>query len=249
MGPTKKWDTELYEGRFSFVWSLGADLVELLAPRRGERILDLGCGTGQLSQKIAESGALVTGLDSDPAMIGQARMNYPKLSFVLADAREFRLETPVDGVFSNAALHWVVDAEKAVGSIARALIPGGRFVAEFGGRGNIAKLMAGVRAETGVDTNPWYFPSLGEYATLLERHGFRVTHGFEIDRDTELEGDNGIEEWLRMFGDALLEPVPRGERAAATARIVERLRPVLYRDGKWWADYVRLRVRGVKESR
>lgn len=249
MGAKKKWDTELYEGRFSFVWSLAAELVELLAPQPGERILDLGCGTGQLSQKIAEAGAEVTGLDSDPAMIGQARMNYPKLRFVLADARDFRLETQVDAVFSNASLHWVTDAEAAVACIARALGPGGRLVAEFGGRGNIAKLLAGVRAETGIAGHPWYFPSLGEYATLLERHGFRVTHGFEIDRETALEGDNGIADWLEMFGDALLATAPAGDRAAVSARIVERLRPVLYREGKWWADYTRLRVRAVKESR
>jgi trans-aconitate 2-methyltransferase len=242
----KQWDTELYESRLSFVWTLGAELIDLLKPVAGETIVDLGCGTGQLTVRIAESGCQTIGIDSDPAMLAQARMNYPKLTFQLADARSFALDSPADAVFSNAALHWVRDADEAVARVWAALRPGGRFVAEFGSRGNIAQILAATLDAVPAASNPWYFPSLGQYAALLEQHGFRVTHGFEIDRETPLEGESGMAHWLEMFGDAMLSSVPAGSRTAAIARIVERLRPVLYRDGCWRADYKRLRVRAVK---
>src|SRR5580700_8966364 len=134
------WDSSLYDDRHSFVWRAGASLVELLDPKPGERILDLGCGTGHLTAKIAEAGVEVTGLDSSTSMIAQARQNFPGLKFSLADARDFRFDRPFDAVFSNAALHWIHDAEAVVRSIAAALRPGGRFVLEMGVRGNIARI-------------------------------------------------------------------------------------------------------------
>jgi len=245
---TKGWDAELYEGSFSFVWDLGSDLIDLLKPEPGERIVDLGCGTGHLTKKIGDLGAEVVGVDSAPPMIAQARINYPALKFILEDARKFSVDEPADAVFSNAALHWVREPEAVIERVYRALRPGGRFVAEFGSKGNISAILAAVLAETGIDANPWYFPSLAEYTRLLEKQGFRVTHAFEIDRDTQLEGERGIEDWLAMFGDALLDPVAPAGRSAAVSRIAERVRPLLYRDGRWWADYKRLRIRAVRHS-
>ena len=129
-----------------------------------------------------------------------------------------------------------------VARVRRALKDGGRFVAEFGGKGNVATIIAAVRAEAPGAANPWYYPSLGEYASLLEAHGFRVTQAFHFDRPTALEGERGMRDWLDMFGTALLAGVPAAERNAVCARIVERLRPTLFRDGTWFADYVRLRI-------
>ena len=237
-----EWDPERYESSFSFVWNRGADLVALLDPKPGETILDLGCGTGQLTHQIAERGAEVIGVDSAPAMIAQARINYPSLKFILADGADFALAEPVDAVFSNAALHWMSKAGAVVARVRRALKDGGRFVAEFGGKGNVATIIAAVRAEAPGAANPWYYPSLGEYASLLEAHGFRVTQAFHFDRPTALEGERGMRDWLDMFGTALLAGVPAAERNAVCARIVERLRPTLFRDGTWFADYVRLRI-------
>jgi len=162
-------------------------LLELLGPGKGERILDLGCGTGQLTADIAATGVQVVGLDSSPEMLGQARQNYPHLKFVLADATSFRFDEPFDAVFSNAALHWVKNADAAVGSIAAALRPDGRFVAEFGGKGNIASIMGALDAVFGAAAGercPWWFPGIGEYAPLLEHHGLeRVEPGIEPDDD------------------------------------------------------------------
>ena len=238
----------LYEARHSFVWNYGADMLPLLAPSPGERILDLGCGPGQLTAKIAEAGAQVVGIDASPEMIGQARQNYPQLTFKLADATRFAFEgEPFDAVFSNAVLHWVLDAEAAVRNIAAALKPGGRFVAEFGGKRNVGALLRA--AEVVLERhglayrNPWYFPSIGEYALLLERHGFEVSAAWHFDRMTPLdEGDDAMRDWIATFGGGVLAPAPKADRSALTREMEEILRPELFRDGRWYMDYVRIRV-------
>jgi len=250
---TNAWSPQLYEGQHSFVWKYGADLLPLLAPQAGERIVDLGCGTGHLTAQIAESGAEVIGVDRSPDMIGQARQNFPKLRFMLADIASFELPQAADAVFSNAALHWVTDAEGAVRAIARALRRGGRFVAEFGGKRNVQMLLDGVMqsaAEGGFDIpNPWYFPSLGEYATLLERNGFEVRYGSHFDRLTPLEeGERSLADWLEMFGGTLLGNIPADQRGGIVNRTEELVRPHLHREGRWHVDYVRLRVVAVRQD-
>lgn len=245
---TSSWDVERYEAGYSFVWQFGADVIDLLAARKGERILDLGCGSGQLTERIAQSGATVIGIDSAPAMLAQARINYPHLEFQLADATRFTVEPPVDAVFSNAALHWVKDADSAATCIVNALKPGGRFVAELGGRGNIASILGTVNEVLGPRENPWYFPSIGEYASLLERHGLAVTQAWLFDRPTELEGAGALVDWLKMFGGAFLDGYPEPRQADLRRQIAERLRPRLYRDGKWVLDYRRLRVVAEKSA-
>lgn len=247
-----RWDSALYEDRHSFVWKTGADLIALLDPKPGERILDLGCGTGQLTAQIAERGAEVIGIDSSVSMIAQARQNFPKLNFVLADARDFHFDAPFDAVFSNAALHWVREASSAIQCIAETLKLEGRFVLEMGVKGNIARLMAGIEAvldEAGYRAeNPWYFPSLGEYSMLLERHGFEVSLAQTFPRWNRLEHpERGLREWLEMFAGSYFDAVPV-ERTPALVRDIEaRLRTTLWREGSWWADYRRLRVVAEKQ--
>jgi trans-aconitate 2-methyltransferase len=236
------WDVERYEARHSYVWNLGASLVELLDPKPGERILDLGCGSGQLTHQISESGAAAIGVDNAPAMIAQARLNYPKLKFLLADAAGLQLDQPVDGVFSNAALHWMRPPEPVVEMIARVLAPGGRLVAEFGGKGNIRTVLEALSGVLGGEVNPWYFPSIGEYASLLERHGLAVTLAMLFDRPTPLEGQDGMDDWMQMFCGAVFDGVPERESQELRRKVSDRLKPRLYRDGKWSADYKRLRV-------
>ncbi len=239
------WDAARYQDQHSFVWRFGANLLELLNPQPGERILDIGCGTGQLTAEIARSGAVVTGLDKSPEMLAEARKNYPDLTFVAGDAASFRVSDPFDAVFSNAALHWVKDAEGAVKSIAQALRPGGRFVAEFGGKGNIAAVQTALRVVFGPaadERSPWYYPSIGEYAPLLERHGFEVRDASLFDRPTPLEGEDGLACWLRMFGGAYLGELAPERADEVVHRLVEHLRPTLYRDGVWTVDYRRLRL-------
>jgi trans-aconitate methyltransferase len=249
MGTSCAWDAERYEGKHSYVWQFGAGLIDVLAPREGERILDIGCGTGQLTAEIANRGAQVVGLDSSTNMLGQARQNYPGQKFVLAEATNFRFPEPFDAVFSNAALHWVKNAEAAVESIALALRPGGRFVAEFGGKGNIASIMSALSTVFGAEADqrcPWLFPSIGEYASVLERHRLEVREASLFYRPTPVEGEDGMENWLRMFCSRYFEGLS-AERTQETIReMVAILRPDCYRDGVWTLDYRRLRVAAVK---
>jgi trans-aconitate methyltransferase len=246
------WDPKLYDGKHGFVTELGRDLIDLLAPRPGERVLDLGCGTGDLAAAIAELGAKVVGLDASSEMLAAARAKFPAHEFVHGDAASFRFDEPFDAVFSNAALHWVPDAEGVARSIASALRPGGRFVAEFGGRGNISAVVNGVRraavevAHVEVQRRQ-YYPSVGEYTGLLERHGFEVRSAALFDRPTPLaDEDRGLRLWLTMFWQDLLEAVPADGRDAVLTRSEELLRPTCFRDGAWVADYRRLRIVAVK---
>lgn len=242
-----EWDTTTYDDGHAFVFERGEGVVELLDPRSDERILDLGCGTGHLTDEIASTGADAVGLDRSAEMVETAREAYPDLRFVRADAREFSVEEPFDAVFSNAALHWIPDQDSVLASVADALTPGGRFVAELGGTGNLDSIVGAVEAaarERGYEVeNPWYFPSVGEYATKLERHGFEVRYARLFDRPTELEdGAEGLASWLDMFGDSLFEGVPDAGRRDIVSAVEDRLRDDLFEDGRWTADYRRLRV-------
>lgn len=246
-----RWDSALYEDRHSFVWKDGQPLIDLLEPKLGDRVLDLGCGTGHLTAQIAARGADATGLDSSASMIAQARQNFPRLRFALDDARAFRFEVPFNAVFSNAALHWIPEAEKVIASVRENLAPGGRFVLEMGGEGNIQSLVSaldavlrkgGFRAR-----NPWYFPSAAEYTALLEKHGFEVEALWTFDRPSQLEHpEKGLREWLEMFAGVWFEGVPRQRRSKIETEIEARLRPTLFRDGHWWLDYRRLRLAARK---
>ncbi len=253
--PTKSptWDTELYESRHSFVWQYGEALLDLLAPKVGERILDLGCGTGQLTAKIAAAGADVTGLDASPEMIGQARQNYPRLQFTLQSAVAMQFENEFDAVFSNAALHWILDAAAAANNIARALKPQGRLVAEFGGHGNIRQILQAIETalqqHTGsIPPRRTFFPSIPEYTSLLAAVGLEVQFAHLYDRPTSLEGEQGMENWIRQFKWYYFEDLPTTQRTAVLADAIAALRPKLFRDGTWFADYRRLRIVSVKPS-
>jgi trans-aconitate methyltransferase len=251
-----RWDSGLYDESFGVITRLGAGVVDLLVPRAGERILDLGCGTGHLTARIAEAGAEVIGIDAAEAMIARAREAYPNLRFEVGRGEDFALETPVDAVFSSAALHWMWPPDAVAACVHRALGPGGRFVAEMGGRGNTATIIGAIYralAEAGAPPervrSPWYFPSVGEYAPILEKAGFEVSLMQLFDRPTPLDDcPDGAADWVRMFGGDFLRAVPPEGRDRFLARVNELARPALYRDGRWVADYRRLRFVAVKRE-
>ncbi|MBX0304594.1 class I SAM-dependent methyltransferase [Haloarcula salinisoli] len=248
--PDNEWDPDDYDEGHGFVAEYGRDVVRLLNPQPGERVLDLGCGTGTLSAVIADSGAEVVGIDAAASMVEQARERYPALTFAVADAREYEPDGAFDAVFSNAALHWIPgdDHDAVLSMVGSALTDEGRFVAEFGGHGNVSQVERAVRDELdarGYDTDhSWYFPSIGEYAPRLENHGLEVTDAVLFDRPTELDGGQaGLREWIEMFGDELFAPVTESDHEAVLDAVEERLRPVLYdpESETWTADYRRLR--------
>jgi very-short-patch-repair endonuclease/trans-aconitate methyltransferase len=246
------WQPALYDTKHAFVAKYGEALLDLLAPKPGERILDLGCGTGDLTQKIADCGATVIGLDSSLDMIAAARAKYPVIEFVPGDATSFAFDAPFDAVFSNATLHWVKPPEDAARCISRALRPGGRFVAEFGGAGNVAHISAALHDAhmtlTGAPLqHNWYFPSIGAYAPILEAHGLEVQAAWLFDRPTPLEGEDGMRNWLTMFGGPILRGAPTDVIDRVTAVAERTLRDTSYRDGQWFADYRRIRVVAIKK--
>ena len=249
------WAATDYDGGFAFVSRHGLEVVALLNPQPGESIIDLGCGTGTLTAEIAAAGARAVGVDGDRSMLERARQQYPQIPFRLADAHALAVEAPVDAVFSNAALHWMTRPAEVIARVAAALKPGGRFVAEMGGYRNCGAIHEAVVAaieEEGVPrsqiANPWYFPTLGEYARLLEQGGFIVRYAIYFDRPTPLEyGAAGLAHWIRMFTPTQFRSVPAERVVAVITRAETGLRPSLFRDGVWLADYRRLRFVAVRE--
>lgn len=244
-----QWNAELYDDKHSFVWKMASGLLDLLAAKPGERILDIGCGTGRLTAQIAATGAEVVGVDASRTMVQQAREKYPALRFEVMDAREIAFTEPFDAVLSNATLHWIKEPSRVVAGIANALGPGGRFVAEFGGKGNVKNLSEAVERAwrkvglPGSAPNPWYYPGIAEYSSLLEQHGLEVTHAELFDRPTPLEdGERGMSSWLEMFGAAFAGKLSSEQGRRLLAAVEDEARPALWRDDQWVLDYRRLRV-------
>lgn len=251
------WNAQLYDQKHAFVAEYGKSLIEWLEPKPGERILDLGCGTGHLAHEIAQAGCEIIGLDASAEMVERARSTFPELHFEIGDATDFYFEAPFDAVFSNATLHWVLDYRAAIASMYCHLKPGGRLVLEMGGAGNIERIIRqlrtelqsrGYKAQSGLLL--WFFPSIGTYTNALEAAGFQVKIAQHYDRPTQLQSSaHGVEEWLRMFASAFFEGVPEGEAAEIRKQVQAAVRPHLFQEGHWYADYKRLRVMALKPSR
>ena len=252
--PQIDWNASLYDTTFAFVSTYGEDLITWLNPQPGESILDLGCGTGQLAHTIAATGAHVTGIDSSPAMIETAKKTFPDGDFRVADATNFSFPNQFDAVFSNATLHWIPDAERVIQNIVASLKPGGRFVAEFGGKGNVAHIVNAIQDAIEETLHisvlsDWYFPSIGEYTPLLEKHGLAVDTALLFDRPTPLaDGEHGLRRWIEMFAAAFFRTVPPETQPLILEKIEQQLRPALYQQGQWFADYRRLRILAHKET-
>ncbi|MGI5273610.1 class I SAM-dependent methyltransferase [Nonomuraea sp. CA-218870] len=248
----ERWNSRVYDSSFGYVSTEGAPLVDLLDPQPGERVLDLGCGTGVLTAQIAFRGAEVLGIDGSGAMIEKALAQYPGITFIVGDAHDFTVARPYDAVFSNAALHWMNRPDAVIASVREALLPGGRFVAEMGGAGNCAELTTAMLTawrEYGLREPelPWYFPSPAEYARRLEAEGFVVRLLEYFDRPTPLEEcPGGAADWVRMFAPSALDGLAPDLVEPLLQRVNELAAPALRRESGWMADYVRLRFAAVR---
>ena len=244
---TNTWTTDRYRENAAFVPALGAAVFGVLDPRPGERILDLGCGEGSLTERIVAAGATVVGIDASEEMIAGARARG--LEAHVMNAEQLPFEREFDAVFSNAVLHWVRDHDAMLSGVHQALKPGGRFVAEFGGHGNLAPIQVAIRsvlAKRGWPTNIHrYYATGAEYAGRLVEHGFTVREIALIPRPTPLP--TGIRGWLETFERATLDRIPAGELESFLHEVEGLLRPeICDRQGNWTAHYVRLRFAAIK---
>jgi SAM-dependent methyltransferase len=247
----KSWNPSLYASTARYVADHGLPVVDWLAPQPGERVLDLGCGDGALTAKLIALGCEVVAVDQSAAMVEAARQRGIQAQVV--DARRLAFEGEFDAVFSNAVLHWIKEADAVVEGVARALRPGGRFVGEFGGDGNVKLVCAALRdamSRRGVEldaTCGWYFPNTSEYSAVLERQGLTVLRAELIPRPTPTPGD--AREWLANFGDHLLSMAPAGEREAILDEVNSALKPHLLGEDVWRIDYVRIRFDARRQRR
>ena len=225
------------------------DVVGLLNPKEGEAILDVGCGDGELTKILQEKGCSVIGVDSSPSMIEMAK-NRGIESYVM-DGHNIPYQNKFDAVFSNAALHWLTQPEKVIEGAYLALKENGRFVAEFGGKGNIAALLKAMQevfeenTDFGQFHTPWFFPSVEEYQGLLEQAGFHVKYIELIARPTPLK--SGVEKWLEIFAEGITSHLSQEQQTAFLRLVKGKLISVLYTEQNGWvADYVRLRFEATK---
>ncbi len=249
------WTPLLNDSRQPAQLAYGADVLdELLRPQPGEIILDLGCGTGRLTKRVHEKGARVIGMDTSASMIAHARLNSPEVEFRIADARSFWFPEAFDAVFSSATLHWVLEADRVAACVSDALKTGGRFIAEFGGRGNLGQIVAAAREAareiTGRDAmTSFFFPSLAEYAAILERHRLEPWFLSLTDHPTMLQdGPAGLRTWVASFKHGLFPGLDDGVIEQALPIMERTLMPRLFRNGAWYADYRRIRVAARKEA-
>lgn len=249
--PDEKWNAKQYEENAAYVVEMAGEVLEWLAPRPGQRILDLGCGDGRLSLALAESGAQVLAVDGSEEMIAAAKERGLDTRIVQGQSLEFDRE--FDAVFSNAALHWMHPHQDMLAGVARALKPGGRFVAQMGGHGCAAPLivaMAAVLEARGLDGNqamPWFFPTAEEYRGLLEANGFAIKRIELVSNPTRLP--TSIEGWMDTFAHHFLDLLPPEERPTARDQAISFLRPAIEdRDGNWTVDFVSLRFEATLEG-
>ena len=248
MTTPQTWDPERYARTARYVADLAAPVLELLAPRPGRRILDLGCGDGALTEKLAAAGSHVVAVDASVEQVEAARRRG--LDARVTDGRRLAFEGEFDAVFSNWALHWMREADAVIAGVWRALRPGGRFVAEMGGEGCIATVVAALydalarRGIDGATLNPWYFPALDHYAARLAAGGFRVDSICLIRRPTPLPDD--LDGWMETFFECFMAVLTPAERPPFEREVLDALRPKLRDGGGWTADYVCLRFAATK---
>lgn len=246
-----KWDAKAYTEKFDFVPQYGEDVLSLIDFGLVTRVLDLGCGHGHLSKIIQDKGVEVIGIDSSPDLLLLAKSQHPSINFLEMDATQFSLDEPVDVVFSNAVFHWIPKEQQVsmLNCVHKALKNNGQFVFEFGGKGNNQLIHAALQKAFEYRKldymQPFYFPSIGEYASLLEQCGFRVEFALLFDRLTDLQGEEGMFDWILHFVKKPFVGIEEDVKLAIIREAVEDLRYNLYHDSHWRADYVRLRCKAI----
>jgi trans-aconitate methyltransferase len=247
--PKQTWDPQKYIENARFVADLGLPVVELLSPQPGEKILDLGCGDGALTLKIVTQGSDVVAIDSSPEMVEAARTLG--LNAMIMDGETMTFRSEFDAVFSNAALHWMKRPDLVVSAVCQALRPGGRFVGECGGDGNVAVIASAMesaltkRGFSYEELSPWYFPGDVEYKGLLESQGFQIESISLFPRTTRLPGN--LVDWLETFAQTFTAVLARKDQGDFLHEVADLCEDQLCDEERNWSvDYVRLRFSAFK---
>lgn len=248
------WNANNYTENFNFVYKYGEDVLELIDAEKGSFVIDLGCGNGALSKKIVDKGYNVLGIDVSENMIKTAKQLYPDINFKIDDALNFRLLKKADVIFSNAVFHWI-DKEKQeifMENLSNQLKLGGQLVCEFGGKDcaeKVHSLLERNFIKRGlVYPRTFYFPTIGEYAPILEKFGLRVEYASLFKRPTEQKNENGLEDWINMFLKTAFENIGSDIKREIIEETVQELKSELYKSGKWFVDYTRIRIKAKKIS-
>jgi trans-aconitate methyltransferase len=247
----QSWSPQLYEKNARFVSHLADEIVKMLDPRRGERILDIGCGDGYLTEKLASYGAELVGVDYSETLVDAARQRGVDARH--GNGEELKFENEFDGAFSNAAMHWMLRADATAAGVFRALKRGGRFVGEFAGAGNAKIIRREIHAaleRRGIDAgtiDPWYLPEEDEYRRVLSDAGFDVKYLKLFDRPVWI--DYPLAQWIQTFGSPYIKALKNGDENEFLTEVSDRSRKELLQgDGKWKIDYTRIRFMAVKPA-
>lgn len=246
----QNWNVKKYSSDFSFVPAYGEELISLISHKEG-KLIDIGCGSGALSERLLERGFLVTGLDDNAGFIASASSAYPSVRFIRGNIVSFTSDEKYSVAFSNAVLHWIDEKNqpKALKNIYNCLEKGGEFVFEMGGKGNCA-LIHSAAAEACADMGmeykmPFYYPSEEAYSELLSGAGFKIEYSSLFNRPTPLKGEHGVRDWINMFLGGAVKSEEKRLKIGEAAE--EKLKDKLFHNGKWYADYVRLRAKAIKD--
>lgn len=247
-----KWNAGNYKNQFSFVSQYGEDVISLITAKEKSFVIDLGCGNGALTQKLTEKGYKVIGIDASEDMISLAKSEYPNLNFRPEDALSFKLPQKADVIFSNAVFHWIDkdNQEKLIENISHNLNYGGELVCEFGGYG-CGEMVHSTLEKCFNKRNleyhhPFYFPTIGEYAPILEKYGLQTEYATLFERPTVQKSDDGLREWINMFVKKPFEGIDDNVKSDILDETNDILKNSLFIDGKWYIDYVRIRIRARK---
>lgn len=250
--PNINWNVSNYKESFSFVPAYGEAVLDLLKKPKGSYIIDLGCGNGTLTKKLFDRGYHVIGIDDSAQMIAQAKVDYSDIEFATGNALDFTLERKADAIFSNAVFHWIDEArqQEMLCNIYNQLNEDGELVCEFGGAGcaeHVHSILEQCFLEHGFKyKRVFYFPTIGQYAPMLEKAGFRIEYAALFDRPTIQNGADGLKDWIEMFVKKPFEGMDKNIQNEIIFAAVNRLKSTLYINGEWIVDYVRIRFRAVK---
>lgn len=242
-----KWDSKLYDNKHSFVAEYGKGLLEFVPVDKQQRILDLGCGTGVLTEQLSKYAGYVLGVDGSEDMVAKAKENYPEINFEVNDALKLPYSNEWDVVFSNAVFHWISNHDLLLKNIYNSLKPSGKLICEFGGPDNILIVEAGftdVLKEFGYSyKSKFNFPTLEEFSILLEKNGFIIDKIYDFDRPTPLQdGENGLANWARQFLKTELEEFSEEQQDQILKNFESKVRDKLWNGKEWSIDYRRLRA-------